>query len=198
MLNQSGYTCTIDYGTGPSYTNLVYRDTSSTLNQTTTITLSQKIRKNVTYYYIVSAESSSRCVRVWGRFRAGRYIVFRTKTLLCCHSQEAHRTKSRFRVQILRNMLITNWLTTVGESHWIIGFPMHLSNKYFLHGIYYLHVHQLSYDFIWHFATKHNIFHYLKSAIHPERDKVDCSNWCEIKQMRHIGSIKPVDFSGYM
>ena len=27
---QPGYSCTIDYGTDPSYTNLVYRDTSST------------------------------------------------------------------------------------------------------------------------------------------------------------------------
>ena len=68
---QPGYNCTIDYGTDPSYTNLVYRDTSSTLDRTTTITLSQRLRGNTTYYYIVSAVSSSQCVRERGRFQTG-------------------------------------------------------------------------------------------------------------------------------
>ena len=69
---QPGYTCTIDYGTGPSYTNLIYRDTSFTQGRQTTITLSQRLRGDTTYHYIVSAVSSSQCVRVQGRFRAGR------------------------------------------------------------------------------------------------------------------------------
>ena len=68
---QPGYSCTIDYGTDPSYTNLVYRDTSSTLGRMATITLSQRLRGDTTYYYMVSAVSSSRCVREWGRFQTG-------------------------------------------------------------------------------------------------------------------------------
>ena len=74
-LNQPGYTCTIDYGIDPSYTNLVYRDTSSTQGQIATITLSQRLSSDTFYYFIVSTKSSSQCVRVWGRFRAGRYMV---------------------------------------------------------------------------------------------------------------------------
>ena len=74
---QPGYTCTIDYGTDPTYTNLVYKDTSSTLGRVTIITLSQELRGDTTYYYIVSAVStSSQCVRVRGRFRAGRHMSF--------------------------------------------------------------------------------------------------------------------------
>ena len=68
---QPEYTCTIDYGTDPSYYNLVYRDTSSTQGRMVTITLSQRLRGETTYYYIVSAESSSQCVRVQGRFQTG-------------------------------------------------------------------------------------------------------------------------------
>ena len=73
---QREYTCTIDYGTDPSYTNLVYRDTSSTSGSTATIALSQKLRGDTTYYYIVSVESDSQCVRVRGSFRAGGYRSF--------------------------------------------------------------------------------------------------------------------------
>ena len=36
---EAGYTCTIVYGTDPSYTNLVYSDGSTTLGQVTTIAL---------------------------------------------------------------------------------------------------------------------------------------------------------------
>ena len=71
---QPGYTCTIDYGTDPSYTNLVYRVTSSTLDRQATITLSQSLRRDITYYYIVSAVSSSQCVRLRGRFQIGMYV----------------------------------------------------------------------------------------------------------------------------
>ena len=73
---QPGYTCTIDYGTDPSYTNLVYRDTSYTDGRTATITLSQRLRGDTTYYYTVSAESNSCCVRVRGRFQPGRNKSF--------------------------------------------------------------------------------------------------------------------------
>ena len=66
---QPEYTCTIDYGTNPSYTNLVYRDTSSTQGRMATITLSQRLRGDTTYYYIVSVVSSSQCVRERGRFQ---------------------------------------------------------------------------------------------------------------------------------
>ena len=75
-LNQPGYTCTIDYGTDPSYTNLVYRDTSSTLGRMATITLSQRLRGDTTYYYIVSAVSSSHCERIRGIFQTGTVIYF--------------------------------------------------------------------------------------------------------------------------
>ena len=67
------YTCTIDYGTDSSSTNPVYRDISSTLGRSTTILVSQELRGDTTYYYNVSAESNSQCVRVLGRFRTGRY-----------------------------------------------------------------------------------------------------------------------------
>ena len=70
-ISQPGYTCTIDYGTDPSYSNLVYRDTSSTQGRMATITLSQRLRGDTTYYYTVSAESNSQCVRVRGRFQTG-------------------------------------------------------------------------------------------------------------------------------
>ena len=71
---QPGYTCTIDYGTDPSHTNLVYRDTSSTQGQTATITLSQRLITGTTYYYSVSAVTDSQCVRVQGRFQIGRWV----------------------------------------------------------------------------------------------------------------------------
>jgi len=73
---QPGYTCTIDYGTDPSYTNLVYRDTSSTQGRMATITLSQRLRGDTTYYYTVSVVSSSHCERVQGIFQTGRVIYF--------------------------------------------------------------------------------------------------------------------------
>ena len=70
------YNCSIDYSTDPSYTNLVYRDTSSTLGRMANITLSQELSEDTTYYYIVSAESASQCVRVQGRFRtSGKYMI---------------------------------------------------------------------------------------------------------------------------
>ena len=75
LSHQPGYTCTIDYGTDLSYTNLVYRYTSSTQGRRTTITLSQRLRGDTTYYYTVSAESSSECVRVRGRFQTGGYFL---------------------------------------------------------------------------------------------------------------------------
>ena len=85
---QPGYTCTIDYGTDPSYTNLVYRDTSSTLDRQATITLSQTLRTDTTYYYIVSvvpSESSSLRVRVQGRFRLSKYAYnFQKETPEIC------------------------------------------------------------------------------------------------------------------
>ena len=73
---QPGYTCTIDYGTDPSYTNLDYRDTSPTLGRTATIRLSQRLRADTIYYYIVSAKSNSCCARVRGRFQPGRNKSF--------------------------------------------------------------------------------------------------------------------------
>ena len=68
---EPGYNCTIDYGTDSSYTNLVYRDTSYTQGRMVIITLSQRFKGDTTYYYIVSAESSSQCVRMQGRFQTG-------------------------------------------------------------------------------------------------------------------------------
>ena len=72
---EPGYTCTIDYGTDPSYTNLVYNDTSTTMGRVTTIALSQDLQTSTTYYFIVSAESSSQCVRVRGTFQTGRWVT---------------------------------------------------------------------------------------------------------------------------
>ena len=74
---QPEYTCTIDYGTDSTYTNLVYRDTSSTQRQMTSIILTHRLREGTTYYYIVSVESSSHCVRLQGRFQTGRSITLK-------------------------------------------------------------------------------------------------------------------------
>ena len=86
----AGYTCTIVYGTDPSYTNLIYSDNSSTQNKTATIILSQRIKRDTTYYYIVCAESNSRCVRVRGSFKASKYMIFGSKvesmTLVNCRN----------------------------------------------------------------------------------------------------------------
>ena len=82
---QPEYTCTIDYGTDSTYTNLVYRDTSSTLGLVTTIILTHRLRGGTTYYYIVSVESSSHCVRLQGRFQTGRYITLEFCCTLYCH-----------------------------------------------------------------------------------------------------------------
>ena len=73
---QPGYIGTVDYGTDPSYTNLVYSDTSSTQGRMATIPLSQRLSEDTTYYYIVSvvpSESSSLRVGVQGRFRLSKY-----------------------------------------------------------------------------------------------------------------------------
>ena len=70
------YNCTIDYGTDPSYTNLEYQDTSSTLGRIAIIRLLQILRPDTVYYYVVSAVSNSQCVRVQGRFRAGGHMSF--------------------------------------------------------------------------------------------------------------------------
>ena len=78
---QPEYSCTIEYGTDPSFTNLIYRDSTSSLNETATIALSRRIRRGTTYYYIVSAESSSQCVRVWGRFQARKSFVNKLKII---------------------------------------------------------------------------------------------------------------------
>lgn len=78
---QREYTCTIDYGTDQSYANLVYRDTSYIPGRQANITLSQRLIGDSTYYYIVSAERNSLCVRVRGSFRAGRYRTFGVHTL---------------------------------------------------------------------------------------------------------------------
>jgi len=72
------YSCTIVYGEDPSYNDLVYSDTSTTEDEDTTITLSQDLRRDTTYYFIVSANGSSRCERVRGRFQTGGCIK------LCC------------------------------------------------------------------------------------------------------------------
>ena len=71
---EPGYTCTINYGTDSSFTNLVYSDTSSTQERITTIILSQELQKDTTYYFIVSAEGSPQCARVHGTFRTGGCI----------------------------------------------------------------------------------------------------------------------------
>ena len=88
---QAGYTCTIDYGTDSSYANLDYRDTFHTQGKVATIILSWRLRGGTIYYYIVTALSSSHCVRVRGRFQVGRYkylcVIFqlRNSGLTFCH-----------------------------------------------------------------------------------------------------------------
>lgn len=68
---EPGYNCSIDYGTDPSYANLVFSHTSSATGQVATINLSQNLQTNTTYFFIVSAETGSQCERVRGSFRAG-------------------------------------------------------------------------------------------------------------------------------
>lgn len=74
-MSEPGYTCTIEYGTDPSYTNLLYIDNSTTVSQVATINLSLELQRNTTYYYIVSAKSGSQCVGVRGTFQTGVYNV---------------------------------------------------------------------------------------------------------------------------
>lgn len=87
---QPRYTCTINYGTDSSYTNLVYNDTNSTQNREATIVLSQNIQDDTTYYFVASAESSSQCARVRGMFRTGGCInsgvlLYRNATIFCMY-----------------------------------------------------------------------------------------------------------------
>ena len=89
------YNCTIDYGTDKSYTNLVHRDTSSTLGRTATITFSQRLRDDTTYYYIVSAESNSHCVRVQGRFKTGISTSTSKFILNCVYKELMSTAKGR-------------------------------------------------------------------------------------------------------
>lgn len=71
---EPGYNCTIDYGT--NYTNLIYSNTSSTPDRMTTINLSQDLQRNTTYYFILMAESTSRCERIRGKFSTGECINY--------------------------------------------------------------------------------------------------------------------------
>ena len=71
---EPGYNCIIHYGTDSSYTNLTYIDNSTTLGQVATITLSQKLQIDTTYYFIASAESDSQCVGVRGILQTGGFI----------------------------------------------------------------------------------------------------------------------------
>lgn len=68
---EPGYTCAIEYGTDSSYTNLIYRDNSTTLGQIAIITFSQELQEDTTYYFIVTATSSSQCLKMRGIFRTG-------------------------------------------------------------------------------------------------------------------------------
>lgn len=68
---EPGYNCSIDYGTDPSYTNLVSSHTSSATGQVATINLSQNLQTNTTYFFIVSAETGSQCEKVRGNFSTG-------------------------------------------------------------------------------------------------------------------------------
>ena len=73
---QPGFTCTIDYGTNSSYSNLNYSNSNNSTQNQTTIVLSQGIQDSTTYYYIASAESSSQCERVRGTFRTGLVYIY--------------------------------------------------------------------------------------------------------------------------
>ena len=107
---EPGYTCTIDYGTDPSYTNLVYSDTSSTHDRATTITLSQDLQRDTIYYFIVSAESNSLCVRLRGRFRTGMVCCFRTFDGFTCtvNSQACQYLSNSQNVTISRSSVYIN------------------------------------------------------------------------------------------
>ena len=59
---EPGYTCTIVYGTDPTYTNLVYSDASTTLGQVTTIALSQDLQRETNYFICLLRAILS----VWG------------------------------------------------------------------------------------------------------------------------------------
>jgi len=74
FMSNPGYSCAIVYDEDPSYTNLVNNDTSVTEDEEATIHLSQPLQTSTMYYFIVSAESSSRCERVRGRFQTGGCI----------------------------------------------------------------------------------------------------------------------------
>ena len=72
----SSATCTIQYGTDPTYENLPNTDSSTGTNvNSVTVPLSTPLQANPLYYYVVSFMG----VRMQGFFRSGmsHYLVYR-------------------------------------------------------------------------------------------------------------------------
>ena len=69
-------TCTVQYGTDPTYVNLSNNDSSTGTNvNSVTVSLSAPLQRNTVYYYVVSSIG----VRMQGTFRSGmsHYLVCR-------------------------------------------------------------------------------------------------------------------------
>ena len=65
-------TCTIQYGTDPTYVNLPNTDSSTGTNvNSVTVPLSAPLQANTVYYYVVSSNG----VRMQGTFRTGTYMI---------------------------------------------------------------------------------------------------------------------------
>ena len=61
-------TCTVQYGTDPTYVNLPHTDSSTGTNvDSVTVSLSAPLQGSIVYYYVVSAIG----VRMQGIFRSG-------------------------------------------------------------------------------------------------------------------------------
>ena len=79
-------TCTIQYGTDPTYVNLPYNDSSTgTTVNNVTVPLSAPLQANTLYYYLVSSMG----VRMQGIFSSGKshYLACRNitgNTLIVC------------------------------------------------------------------------------------------------------------------
>ena len=65
-------TCTVQYGTDPTYVDLPNTDSSTGTNvSSVTVPLSTPLQTDTDYYYVVSSMG----VRIQGMFRTGTYMV---------------------------------------------------------------------------------------------------------------------------
>ena len=71
-------TCTVQYGTDPTYMNLPYSAESTetgTAGDTVSVVLRERLNSSTDYYYTVSAVSGDVTVRMRGTFTTPQYSI---------------------------------------------------------------------------------------------------------------------------